>query len=344
MKKNRVSTVLAVAATALIAASATGEALATSTSSAKASRPDAVANPSVTTATLVAKVAGVQPGVFGTNLEGAAFDGDGTFYFVDTTAAPGQAKLATLNLATHKVTTLYTDRTGTMLNCIGFAPHHVMYLCDLRGRVVRFDQRTHKLVTVVTRVAGRTVIPDDLTIDKDGDLYIADYQGTPTAPTGRIVLRTASGALSVVVTGLAHPNGLVLTPRQDGVWVDEDLAGRLDHVGPGYSSPASRTVQITVHTAAYLSLGAADYADSLTVDGAGNLYLAVYGGSEVLEFDPNGVPVGRVVIPGDAPHVTHVAIQPGTRHAYVTASGPHGGYVYTFTALAAAPARTPNGG
>jgi|GEM_PF-2757374 len=347
MKKNRIIATIAALAAATIV-SAGGEALATSSSAAPASVVSgavvsAADHGSQTTAWLVAKVADAQPGIFGTNLEGAAFDSKGTFYFVDTTAAPDQPKLMSFDLATHHVTSLYKDSTS-MLNCIGFAPGDVMYLCDLHGRVVAFDPATHQLSTVLDKVAGKAIVPDDLTIAPNGDMYIADYQGSQAAPTGRILLRPATGKPSVAASGLVHPNGIVLTAKLDGVWVDEDLPGRLDHIGPGYSSPASTDVQITVHTASYLSLGAYDYADSLTVDGAGNIYLAVYGGSEVLEFNPAGVQIGRVTIPGAAPNVTHVAIQPGTRNAYVTASGKDGGYIYEFTALAAAPANTPNGG
>ena len=110
------------------------------------------------------------------------------------------------------------------------------------------------------------------------------------------------------------------------------------------ASPANTTPVPTVHTADYLSLGGTAYADSLTVDGKGDLYLAVYGAGEVLEFAPSGTEIGRVRVPGFAPRVTHVAIEPGTRRAFVTASGDTGGYVLTFRALAAAPKGRPNGG
>jgi lactonase len=348
MKKNRIIALLAAVA-AVTAVSTTSEAVATSASSAilaTSATPANVGGASTTTATLVAKVADAQPGPFGTSLEGAAFDSNGTFYFVDTTAAPDQPRLMSMDLTTHKVTALYQDAkdTTSMLNCVGFAPGGDMYLCDLRGRIVKYDPATRRLSTVLDRVGGQAIVPDDLTIAPNGDMYIADYKGTPTAPTGRILLRPVSGAPSVAVSGLVHPNGIVLTGKQDGVWVDEDLAGRLDHVGPGYSSPASTAVEITVHTVAYLSLGSSAYADSLTIDGAGNIYLAVYGGSEVLEFNPDGVQTGRVVVPGDAPNVTHVAIRPGTRDAYVTASGKGGGYIYKFKALAPALPHMPNGG
>ncbi|HET9169222.1 MAG TPA: SMP-30/gluconolactonase/LRE family protein [Actinospica sp.] len=300
--------------------------------------------PQVTMAQWFATVAGVDPGLFGTSLEGAAFDGHGKFYFVDTTAPAGKPKLMSLDLNTRKATGLYTD-SASMLNCVGFGPGGAMYLCDLKGgRIVRYDPATRTISNVLTEVGGTPFVPDDLAIDKAGDMYIADYQGTPTSPAGRILLRGADGSAEAVLTGVAHPNGIALTPDQTALWIDEDLSGRLDHVAQGLSSPASTTPVVTLHTASYLSLGANAYTDSLTVDGRGNVYLAVYGAGEVLEFDPDGVEVGRVVIPGDAPKVTHVAIQPGTTRAFVTASGPGGGYIYTFRALAAAPAGQPNGG
>lgn len=300
-------------------------------------------------AQLFATVAGPDPGAFGTSLEGAAFDGRGDFYFVNTTAPQGQPKLMSLNLGTRRVSDLYTD-ASSMFNCIGFAADGTMYLCDLKngakggGRVVRYNPTTHQLVNVLTEVGGTAFIPNDMAIDSAGDIYIADYQGTPTAPTGRILSRSADGTTDTALSGVAHPNGIAFTPDQTALWIDEDLSGTLDHVAGQLSSPASTTPTVTLHTASYLSLGANSYADSLTVDGQGNVYMAVYGAGEVLEFDPNGIQIGRVVIPGDASRVTHVAIEPGTRRAFVTASGPGGGYIYTFQALAAAPADTPNGG
>jgi lactonase len=305
--------------------------------------PGATAN-AANTAKLFAKVAGADPGIFGTNLEGAAFDSRGHFYFVNTTAPGKQPKLMSLNLTTRKLTTLYS-RPGSMLNCIGFAPNGDMYLCDLKGkRIVRYDPATKQLINVLTSVNGTSFIPDDITIDRSGNMYISDYQGTPTDPAGRILLRPAKGNAQVLLTGVAHPNGIVLNPQQTALWIDQDLSGTLDHVAEQPSSPAATTPTVTLHHAAYLSLGTNAYTDSLTIDGRGNIYMAVYGAREVLEFNPDGTQIGRVTFPAYAPKVTHVAIEPGTRHAFATASGPHGGYIFTFQALAPAPAGLPNGG
>lgn len=296
-----------------------------------------------TTAELFAKVTGPDPGVFGTSLEGAAFDAHGQFYFVNTTAPAGQPKLMSLDLTTRTVSDLYTDNSS-MLNCVGFAPEGTMYLCDLKGKIVKFDPAKHKLTDVLTKVGHSAIVPDDMAIAGNGDMYIADYQGAPTAPTGRILVHHADGTTDVALSGLAHPNGIVFTPDQQSLWVDEDLSGKLDHVAYQLSSPAATTPIATEHTASYLNLGANAYSDSLTTDGQGNIYMAVYGAHEVLEFNSAGLRVGRVEFPDNVPNVTHVAIQPGTNRAFATASGPDGGYIYTFQALAAAPANAPNGG
>jgi lactonase len=335
---------LSVVAVTCVAAASLGAGIGSAASRSTQAPADAAGGGSVSYASLFATVAPPDPGVFGTSLEGAAFDSQGRFYFVDTTAPAGQPKLMSLELASRKVTDLYTDSTS-MLNCIGFSPRGTMYLCDLSGRrIVSYDPATQRLSDVLTRVCNTPFVPDDIAVAPTGDMYIADYQGTPTAPTGRILVRSADGTAKVALTGLSHPNGIVFTGDYSGLWIDRDLSGTLDHVGYQYSSPASKTPTATLHTASYLSLGANAYTDSLTVDGAGNIYMAVYGAGEVLEFNPDGVLIGKVLFPSSAPRVTHVAIQPGTATAYATASGPAGGYIYTFQALAAVPANTPNGG
>lgn len=59
---------------------------------------------------------------------------------------------------------------------------------------------------------------------------------------------------------------------------------------------------------------------------------------------PSGRPADRLPAPPAPAPVSNVAIEPGTNRAFVTASGPGGGYIYTFPALASAPAGSPNGG
>ncbi|MBS1881672.1 MAG: SMP-30/gluconolactonase/LRE family protein [Actinobacteria bacterium] len=280
----------------------------------------------------MAKVAGADPPSafsYGTNLEGAAFDAHGDLYFVDTTAPAGQPKILRLNVATKKLTDLYTDRTSAFTG-LAFSPKGGIYLCDLGGgRVVRYHPASHSVSPVPVRGVG-AIAPDDLAFDRAGDMYITDYQGTPNSPTGRVIRRAPNGSAGVLLNGLAEPNGIALTPDESALWLSEDLANRVDYV----SLSAFGTGAAVLHVAQYLDIGAAAYADSITVDQEGNAYEAIWNAGEVLIYSPAGMVIGKVSLPKSAPWTTHVAIKPGTRQAYVTTAGPGGGYVYRFKALA----------
>jgi len=283
-------------------------------------------------ARLVAKVAAADPPSafsYGTNLEGATFDPQGRLDFVDTTAPPGQPKILRLNLETKKVTTLYSDDSSAF-TCLAFDSENRMFLCDLGGgRIVRYHPQSHSLSKVPVHVPG-AIAPDDLAFDRADDMFITDYQGTPNEPTGRVIRRAPSGASSVLLDGLAEPNGIALTPDESAFWLSEDLANRVDYV----SLSAFGTGTAILHVAQYLDIGAAAYADSITVDRAGNAYEAIWNAGEVLVYNPGGMIFGKVTLPKSAPWATHVAIKPGTRQAYVTTAGPGGGYIYRFKSLA----------
>lgn len=65
---------------------------------------------------------------------------------------------------------------------------------------------------------------------------------------------------------------------------------------------------------------------------------AVRAASALAVFSPDGERLATVEVPAKAAEgmesATNVAITPGGRKAYMTVSGPDGGYVYRFTALA----------
>ena len=297
----------------------------------------------VVTAHFFAKVAKADPPSvysYGTNLEGASFDRRGNFYFVNTTAQSGEPKIMRLSLRTKKVSSLFTN-AASAFTCVVFAPSGAIYVCDLgTGTVYKFNEAQRSLSPVLKDVDGTGVAPDDLAIAPDGTLDVTDYQGTPTNPVGRVISVRPNGAVKVVVSGLAEPNGIAFAAGGKALWLSEDLMNRLDllALSPfGAPTPA-------LHVAQYLPLGAYQYADSITTDGAGHAYEAIWNGAEVLIYNADGRTIGRVVLPQRARWVTHVAIKPGTRRGFITTAGPGGGYIYTFRALAAATPDQPNGG
>ena len=81
-------------------------------------------------------------------------------------------------------------------------------------------------------------------------------------------------------------------------------------------------------------------------DTAGNVYQGMHGRPEVRVYGPDGTHLTTVSIPAEddgLQSATNIAIRPGTTDAYATVSGPAGGFVYRFDALAEG-VRQSNGG
>lgn len=86
--------------------------------------------------------------------------------------------------------------------------------------------------------------------------------------------------------------------------------------------------------------------DRESPDAQGNLYQGVHGIPRILFYGPEGRLRTIVEIPEKdegLESATNIAIRPGTTDAYVTVSGPAGGYVCRFDALAEG-TRASNGG
>lgn len=105
------------------------------------------------------------------------------------------------------------------------------------------------------------------------------------------------------------------------------------------------TAVTTGHHAIQVDGGVAQ-TDSNAVDAAGNVYQGMHGLPEVRVFRPDGTHLLTVSVPSGHEGLysaTNVAVRPGTTDAYVTVSGPAGGFVYRFDAPAEGIRQT-NGG
>jgi lactonase len=99
-----------------------------------------------------------------------------------------------------------------------------------------------------------------------------------------------------------------------------------------------KTGVASAHPAVFFS-GGISQTDSNAVDAAGNIYQAVHGEPKVFVYNPNGQLLATVAVSikdqNRLESATNIAIRPGTTDAYMTVSGPGGGFVYEFKALAA---------
>ncbi|WP_031037148.1 SMP-30/gluconolactonase/LRE family protein [Streptomyces sp. NRRL F-5650] len=269
-----------------------------------------------------------------TLLEGSVFDGDGRLLVVDVTAPAGEPKVLRVNVRKKTSEPVHTDARGAYTSA-QFSPHDGrIYLTDFaHGDIVSLapdgsDPRTF----FSGEVDGARMSPDDLAFDRDGNLYVSDSRGMSEGEArGRVVRIERSGKeTAVLADGLAAPNGISFDADYRGLWFSELTQNRVSYLLlDGEGAVASR------HTAIRVDGGMAR-TDSVAVDADGNLYQGLHGRPAMAVYDKYGERLATVEVPArDAAGLesaTNVAITPGGTRAYMTVSGPAGGYLFAFDA------------
>ncbi|MGW3949538.1 SMP-30/gluconolactonase/LRE family protein [Streptomyces sp. NPDC004752] len=280
-----------------------------------------------------------------TLLEGPTFDEDGKLLVVDVTAPAGEPKLLRVDVRKKTSKKVHTDDRGTYTSA-QFSPYDGrVYLTDFsHGDIVSLAPDGSDVRTFFSgEVDGARMNPDDLAFDQDGNLYVSDSRGmTEGEAKGRVVRidRDGKGA-TVLADGLSAPNGISFDADYRGLWFSELTQNRISYLLlDGEGRVASR------HTAIRVDGGIAE-TDSIAVDADGNLYQGLSGRPAMVVYSKYGERLATVEVPARAAEglemATNVAITPGGTKAYMTVSGPDGGYVYSFDALAEG-TRQSNGG
>ncbi|MET7294956.1 SMP-30/gluconolactonase/LRE family protein [Streptomyces griseoloalbus] len=280
-----------------------------------------------------------------TLLEGPVFDEDGGLIVVDVTAPAGEPKVMRVDIGKKTSRQVHTDDRGAYTSA-QFSPYDGrLYLTDFsHGDIVSLapdggDPR----IFHSGEVDGARMNPDDIAFDEEGHLYVSDSRGLSEGEAkGRVVRIDRDGRNATVLADeLAAPNGISFDADYRGLWISELTQNRVSYLLlDGRGQVASR------HTAIRVDGGIAQ-TDSIAVDADGNLYQALHGRPAMTVYDRHGERLATVEIPGRAAEglesATNVAITPGGTRAYMTVSGPAGGYLYAFDALAEG-IRQSNGG
>ncbi|MEV4876332.1 SMP-30/gluconolactonase/LRE family protein [Streptomyces cyaneofuscatus] len=279
-----------------------------------------------------------------TLLEGPAFHPDGGLFVVDVTAPPGKPKVLRVDVRRKSVRAVHTDGRGAYTSA-QFSPYDGrLHLTDYaHGEIVSLapdggDPRTF----FAGEVDGARMNPDDIAFDEEGHLYVSDSRGlSEGAEHGRVVRIDRDGEKATVLAdGLAATNGISFDEAYRGLWISELTQNRISYLRLGEGGEvASR------HTAIRVDGGIAQ-TDSIAVDADGNLYQGLHGRPAIIVYDRHGEHLATVEVPARAEGLesaTNVAITPGGTRAYMTVSGPGGGYLYAFDALGKG-TRQSNGG
>ncbi|SOD62215.1 gluconolactonase [Streptomyces zhaozhouensis] len=279
-----------------------------------------------------------------TLLEGPTFDAEGRLLVVDVTAPAGAPKVLRVDLQARTSERLLTDDRGAYTSA-QFSPHDGrLYLSDFaHGEIVSAEpDGSDPRVFFAGEVDGAPMHPDDIAFDPDGHLYLSDSRGLAEGESvGRVVRVDREGReATVLADGLAAPNGISFDADFRGLWVSELTENRVSYLQWEAEGGVAAS-----HTALRVDGGLAQ-TDSIAVDADGNLYQGLHGRPAVLVYDRYGRHLATIEIPaGDEglTSATNLAITPGGTTAYLTVSGPAGGYLYTFEALAEG-TRQSNGG
>ncbi|MBD5416918.1 MAG: SMP-30/gluconolactonase/LRE family protein [Desulfovibrio sp.] len=271
-------------------------------------------------------------------LEGAIFDGEGNLLFCDV------SRRSVLRLTPDKALSTLVEvpgigAGGLALNKDGRLFMAVLDLGRKVGGVLAWSPKTGAFETIVPPEAGYW--PNDLVFAPDGGFYFSDFRGSATDPAGGVYYVSPDfTTVTPVIPRLAQANGVALSPDGKTLWATEFAANRLHRAqleGPATVSPIGSAVP-------YHFTGAAP--DSMRVDSEGNVYVALYGQGRVLCFDPNGIPVRQVLLPGrdEGKNLlsTSLAIDPAASELFIVTSNEAGDEpALVFKAGALAPGQAP---
>ncbi|MDE7240597.1 SMP-30/gluconolactonase/LRE family protein [Desulfovibrio sp.] len=223
-------------------------------------------------------------------LEGAIFDAQGNLLFCDV------SRRSVMRLTPEKQLSTLLEVPGMGVGGLALHKDGRLFMAALdlargAGAILAWSRETGNIETIVPVEAGYW--PNDVALAPDGGLYFSDFRGSATEPEGGVYYVSPNfRSVTPVIPHLAQANGVALSPDGKTLWATEFAANRLHRArldGPATVSPIGSAVP-------YHFTGAAP--DSMRVDSAGNVYVALYGQGRVLCFDKNGIPLRQILLPG----------------------------------------------
>jgi sugar lactone lactonase YvrE len=160
--------------------------------------------------------------------EGPTFDSKGNLFFVNY---KGNGNIGRRTPAGDvevwlKIPDLAPDPTGKVLRAFPFG-----LKADSQDRLIAADYGGRRLLRISTDKKVETLAdsyegqpfnnPNDVCLDRMGNIYFTDPQGPDKDSVGTIYRYSAAGKLTRLHTGLKYPNGLVVAPDQQSLYVAE---------------------------------------------------------------------------------------------------------------------------
>jgi len=239
-------------------------------------------------------------------LEGPAFDRDGRLYCVDVNHG------RIFRISQKAQWEVFADYEG---NPNGLKIHRDgrIFVADHSRGLLCFDPDSGEHTTIAAEFRGL----NDLVFADNGDLYFTDPgESGLEDPHGRVFRMRVDGTLDMLMDGLPYPNGLVLNPAQDVLYV-----------------AVSRSLQIlrmplrdgrVRKCGVFLQLsGGLGGPDGMAVCDDGTVIVVHAGFGTVWVFDPLGEPLARIRSCAGI-RTTNVAFHPDNRSQLYITEAEHG--------------------
>lgn len=277
---------------------------------------------------------GVVPGL--NILEGVCFDRNGMLFVCNTP----MGRIYKIDPSTKEIS-MFADMPG-------YFPSSVTIHKDGRIFVTMAGSPTGPHIAVFSPEGKRlenllentTHIVDDMVFDSKGGFYFTDLGGTIADPSAGVfyVEPDMKTIHPVIESGMIASNGIALTPDESCLWITEYGRNKLHHFAlekDGYTlSPSYSYIP-------YYFTGM-EGPDSCCIDADGNLIVSMCGQGRFMLFNPNGLPMAQILIPGREKgqmlKSTHPAIRPGINEIYMCTADLNTGKSGIYVAEGFAPA------
>ncbi len=221
-------------------------------------------------------------------LEGPAIARDGTFYFTDVPWG------RIFQITPDGELSLFLAYDGEP-NGLKIHKDGRLFVADYRNGIITIDPKTKRIEPYVIQVANERLHgPNDLTFAVNGDLYFTDQGNSDIQrPYGRVVRVTPRGETEIILADIASPNGLVLSPDQQSLYVAVTRTNSIWKVP--LDVPPGLVGNSKVGTSGiFIQMSGGTGPDGMAVDEAGNLAIAHTGLGCLWLFSPLGEPLYRV--------------------------------------------------
>lgn len=219
-------------------------------------------------------------------LEGPSFDLDGSLYVTDI--PHGRIFRVSREGEFALVAEYDGEPNGLKLHRDGR-----IFIADYRRGIVELDPLSGRITPRLERYHSESFKGiNDLVFASNGDLYFTDQGQTGLHdPSGRVFRWCADGRLDLLVSNVPSPNGLVLNPQENVLYVAAtrgNCVWRVPLQADGGTSKVGLFIQLS---------GGWGGPDGLAMDVDGGLLVAHAGLGCVWHFNPLGEPLHRIISP-----------------------------------------------